>query len=284
MQRGGTRFRLAWRILLGAVPPLLLLLVWHIGAGGEGVVVPPIGKVVDVLSHPFAEPPNMDSLPLADSAMISLLRVSLGFGIALLSAIPLAIWVGRSRFARDLFTPIIEMGRPISPVAWMPLAIILLGFTSLGSLLYGRESWQHSLLDQLQLAIVGVIWWGAFFPIFLNSVHGVTTVKRLYIEAAMANGATRFRLLWHVILPAAMPSIMVGVRLGMGRALMVIVAAEFFPGTRAGLGYIITTSHQVAQYEYAFASVVVVGLIGLTVNMLLQLLENRVSRWQVKER
>ncbi len=272
------------RILLGATPPMLLLLLWYLGARGEGVVIPSIGKVADVLVHPFEEPPNLDSLPLAQSALISLLRVVLGFGLALLTAVPLGILVGRSRLASDFFSPIVELGRPISPVAWMPLAIILLGFSSLGTVLYGKASWQHDLLDQIQLAIVAVIWWGAFFPIYLNTVHGVSTVRRLYIEAALANGALGFNLLRHAVLPAALPSIMVGIRLGMGRALMVIVAAEFFPGTRAGLGYFITSSHQVAQYEYAFASIVVIGLIGLFINTILQALENRVSRWQVKER
>ena len=276
--------RLAWRIGLGLLPPLSLLLLWHLAARGEGTVLPPIRMVADVLAHPFQEPPNLDSLPLADSVMISLLRVALGFGAALLTAVPLGIWVGRSTFARALWMPVIEMGRPISPVAWMPLAIILLGFSSLGSVLYGPDAWKHGLLDQLQLAIVAIIWWGAFFPIFLNTVHGVTHVRRLYLEAALACGATRWRLLGLVILPAALPSMMVGVRLGMGRALMVIVAAEFFPGTRAGLGYFITTSYQVAQYEYAFASIVVIGGIGLVINLTLYTLENRVSRWQARER
>lgn len=273
----------ARRVVLGALPPALLLLLWHLAARGEGAVLPGIGAVAEVLAHPFREPPNLDSLALADSALISLLRVGLGFGVALITAIPLAVIVGRNRTARDLFLPIIEFGRPISPVAWMPLAIILLGFSSLGSVLYGRDAWRHDLLDQLQLAIVVVIWWGAFFPIFLNTLHGVAHVRRLYIEVALANGATRWQTLCRVILPAALPSTMVGIRLGMGRALMIIVAAEFFPGTRAGLGYFITSSHQVAQYEYAFASILVIGAIGLVVNLGLFALENRVSRWQTRD-
>ena len=272
------------RVLLGSIPVLLLLLLWVLAARGEGAVVPSIGRVLEVLSHPLAEPPNLDSLPLAQSALISLCRVAAGFGLALATAIPLGVLAGRSAIARHAITPIVEIARPISPVAWIPLAIILCGFASVATVLFGREAWRHDLLDQLQLAIIAVIWYGAFFPIFLNTVHGVANLRRLHIEIALANGASPGQVLWHVILPASLPAMMVGIRLGMGRALMVIVAAEFFPGTRAGLGYFITTSHQVAQYEYAFASIVGVGAIGLLVNLVLQRIENRVSRWQAKER
>jgi NitT/TauT family transport system permease protein len=275
---------LARQILLGAIPPLLLLLMWHLAASGEGVVIPSIGQVADVLAHPFREPPNLDSLPLLDSLWISVLRVVLGFGLALVTAVPLGVWIARSRIARDLFVPTVELGRPISPVAWMPVAIILLGFTSLGSVLYGTSAWKHPWLDQLQLAIIAIIWWAAFFPILLNTMHGVSAVRQLHVEVAQANGAGRWQILRHVILPSALPTMMVGIRLGMGRALMVIVAAEFFPGTRAGLGYLITTSHQVAQYEYAFASIVVIAIVGLIVNLALYAIEQKTSHWQAKER
>ena len=76
-------------ILLGVIPPALLLLIWHIGSSGDRVVVPSIREVADVLAHPFTEPPNLDSLPLADSLVVSLLRVALGFGAALATALPL---------------------------------------------------------------------------------------------------------------------------------------------------------------------------------------------------
>ncbi|MBN2492577.1 MAG: ABC transporter permease [Planctomycetes bacterium] len=272
------------RVGLGAIPFVLLLAVWHLASRSAGTLLPAIGEVGEVLAHPFREPPNLDSLPLATSALVSLLRVAFGFGAALVTAVPLGILVGCRHTARELFLPIVEMSRSISPVAWMPLTIILLGFSSLGSVLYGTRAWEYGLLDQVQLAIVAVIWWASFFPVFLNTMHGVAGVRRLFIEVALANGARRAALLRHVIVPAALPAIMVGIRLGVGRALMVIVAAEFFPGTRAGLGYFITTSHQVAQYEYALASVVVIGLVGLVVNLGLYAVESRVSHWQAKER
>ncbi len=272
------------KLVLGSILPVAVMLLWYHGTRNQGTVVPSIGSVLDVLMHPFRPPPNLDSLPLATSTLVSLLRVFCGFIIAVITAVPLGFLVGRVRLAREFFTPIIEMARPICPVAWLPLAIVLFGFTSLGTFLFGRDSWKHGIFDQLQVAMVAVIWWGAFFPIFVNTVHGVMNVRRLFVEVALTNGATRLQVARHVILPAALPSIISGIRIGMGTAWMVIVAAEFFPGTRAGLGYLITTSHQVAEYEYAFASIIVIGVVGIAMNAVLFKTEETVARWKTRER
>jgi ABC-type nitrate/sulfonate/bicarbonate transport system permease component len=132
--------------------------------------------------------------------------------------------------------------------------------------------------------MVAVICWGAFFPIFVNTVHGVTHVKALHLEVARTNGASRSQIFRHVVLPAAMPSIAAGLRIGMGTAWMVIVAAEFFPGTRSGVGYMITTSHEVTEYQYCFACIIVIGVLGLLINTGLAFFERRVGRWKAKER
>ena len=247
-------------------------------------MVPTIGETLEVLLHPLRVPPLLDSPSLLDCLLISLFRVLAGFAVALATAIPAGLLIARTGWVHHLLSPLVELARPISPVAWLPLAIILFAFDSLGTLLYGEESWRHTLLDQMQLAIIAIIWWGAFFPILLNTIHGARQVRRLHIEVALVNGAGRLDLLRQVVIPAALPAMLVGIRLGLGRAMMVIVAAEFFPGTRAGLGHLITTSHQEAEYQYAFASIIVIALLGLAFNHLLQLLERRVGGWQEKER
>jgi len=279
--RSGNGGRLLRAIALGAIPPLVVLAAWH---WSSGVVIPGVGEVVDVLAHPTREPPDLDSYSLGHSAMISLVRVLCGFGLAALTAVPLGILVGRVRIVREIFAPTIEMARPICPVAWLPVLIVVFGFTSVGSVLYGDEAWRHDVLGQLGLAMVAVTWWGAFFPIFVNTVHGVTQVKRLFVEVAVTNGAGPRQVFRHVVLPASMPAIVAGLRIGMGTSWMVIVAAEFFPGTKSGLGYMITTAHEVTEYQYAFASIVVIGALGLAINAFLAKLEGIVGRWQVRER
>ncbi len=271
-------------VLLGSILPILLLIVWQVWASYRSQIVPRPLDVWDVLIHPFAEPAHLDSLPLADSCGISILRVLIGYTIAALTAIPLGLLAGRIRVVRQIVIPFLELGRPICPIAWIPVAILVFGFESVGSAIWQNDSWQYPVFDQLQFAMIAVIWWGGFFPIFVNTVHGVEQVKQIYLEAAKMLRASRQRIFLQIVLPAAMPSIMTGLRVGLGISWMVIIAAEIFPGTRAGLGYMIATSHQVAEYQYTFAAIVVIAAIGLVSNKVLSILSNRVSGWQVMER
>lgn len=275
--------RLVVRVLLGAIVPVAILVVWHVASVGS-VVVPSIGAVLEVLAHPLREPPALDSTSLASGATISVLRVVCGFGLAAVTAIPIGLWVGRSRVAMDMLSPTMAAAMVISPIAWIPVAIIAFGLSSPATALYGDEHWRFGLLDQLRFAIVAVIWLGAFFPIALNAAGGAKRVREAHIEAARVLGATRGQVLAKVILPSAAPSIVTGLRVGGGIAWRVIIAAEIFPGTRGGLGYMIATAHEQASYEYAFASIIVIGAIGLVLDGLLRLAEHRVGRWQPKER
>jgi NitT/TauT family transport system permease protein len=268
-------------VALGSLPPLLILLLWV--SSTDSTQVPTMGEVWDVLSRPFDEP-RIDSRSLAYSTLVSFLRVLLGFTLAAVTAIPLGILVARVGAVRETFSPIIEMARPICPVAWLPLFIVIFGDLSLGSLAYGDEAWRHDPFDQLAVAMVVVIWWGAFFPIFVNTVHGVKNVKTLFLEVARVCGASRWVTLGRVVLPAALPAIVAGLRIGVGTAWLVIVAAEFYPGTRAGLSYMMTEAESVGKPQYIFASIIVIGAIGFTINALLRGLEDRVSCWQAKER
>jgi len=278
-----TNQRLLIRVLLGAVVPLAILVIWHLASAGS-VVVPSIGAVLDVLVHPLREPPTLDATSLASGALISVLRVLCGFGLAALTAVPIGVWVGRSETARHLLAPTMAAAMVISPIAWIPVAIIAFGLSSPATAVYGDEAWRYGMLDQVRFAIVAVIWLGAFFPIAINAAAGAGGVRDAHIEAARVLGANRRQVLTKIILPGAAPAIVTGLRVGGGIAWRVIIAAEIFPGTRGGLGYMIATAHEQASYEYAFASIIVIGAIGLALDSTLRLAAHRVSRWQPKER
>jgi len=267
----------------GAILPVAILCGWHFASAGS-VVVPSIGSVVEVLVHPFREPPDLDATSLAHGAVVSLLRVLCGFGLAAATAVPIGLLVGRCRAAMDVLSPTIAGAMVISPIAWIPVAIIAFGLSSPATAVYGDAAWQHGLLDELRFAIVAVIWLGAFFPIVLSTAAGAGGVRDAHVEAAHALGADRRQILTKVVLPSAAPSIVTGLRVGGGIAWRVIIAAEIFPGTRGGLGYMITTAHEQASYEYAFASIVVICGIGLALDGMLRLADARVSRWRPKER
>ena len=270
------------KVALGAVLPAAILLVWHFASAGS-VVVPSIAAVADVLAHPFREPPNLDATSLARGIRASVLRVLCGFALAAVTAVPIGLLMGRSPAAMDALSPTIAATMVVSPIAWMPVAIIVFGLSSPATAIYGDGAWRHAALDQLRFAIVFVVWFGAFIPIVINTASGARNVRESHIEAARVLGAGRAQLLRKVILPGAGAAIMTGLRLGGGIAWRVIIVAEIFPGTRGGLGYMITTAHEQAAYEYAFAAVIVICAIGLVLDGMLRLGEARVARWRPKE-
>ncbi|MBN1420163.1 MAG: ABC transporter permease subunit [Planctomycetes bacterium] len=268
---------------LGVIIPAAVVVVWH-AASLHSVIVPSIGRVADVLIHPFREPATLDATSLADGAAISILRVVCGFGIAALTAIPIGILVGRSRLVMDALSPTIASSMVVSPIAWMPIAILVFGLSSPASWIAGDDAWRYARLDQLRLAVIAVIALGAFFPIVLNTAAGVQGAREAHAEAARVLGASRRQVLTKVVIPSAIPSILTGLRIGGGIAWRVIIAAEIFPGTRGGLGYMIATAHQQASYEYAFAAIIVIAAIGLVLDGSLRLAAGRAGRWQAAQR
>lgn len=272
------------QIILGAVLPVAILVGWHVAALRGSAVVPPIGKVVGVLAQPFAEPETLDSAPLGIGVIVSVLRVGIGFALAAATAIPIGLLLGRLQAVRDLLNPLISAVMVISPIAWMPVAIIAFGFASVGTVLYGEEAWRADILEQLTLAVIVVVWLGAFFPIALNTAAGARGVREAHVEAVRMLGAGRVQLLTKVVLPSAAPAMMTGLRVGVGIAWRVMVAAEFFPGTRSGLGHVIITAKDQTEYHYLYAAILVICAIGLVLDGLLRLAHLGVSRWQRKER
>jgi len=160
--------------------------------------------------------------------------------------------------------PLIQLLRPIPPIAWIPLALawFKIGFAS----------------------IVFIIFIGALFPILLNTIDGVKRVNKTWIEASIMFGANELQTLRKVILPASLPTIWTGLRVGFGIAWMSVVAAEMLPGTSSGLGYLIIYSYNFGQLQVTVAGMVVIGLIGLSVDTLLRSIEKRRFAWQGLER
>lgn len=271
------------KLVLGAMLPMALLAFWHAASMGS-VLVPSIGSVARVLAHPMREPPGLDAIPLGRSALISLIRIAAGYGFAVLTAIPLGIWVGRSRTANEIFSPFLSSAMVISPVAWLPVTILIFGLSSPATMLYGAEAWRYGMLDQVRFAVVAVIWMGAFFPIFLNAAAGSRGVRESHLEAVRVLGGRRMQILSKVILPASAPALLTGLRIGGGIAWRALIAAEIFPGTRGGLGYTIAVAQSQAVYEYVFACILIIGAIGLLLDGLLKLAAWPVSHWQPRER
>jgi NitT/TauT family transport system permease protein len=191
----------------------------------------------------------------------SLMRVGIGFGIAVLIAIPLGLWMGRVHGAFVTLNPLFQILRPISPIAWIPIAILWFGV--------GNAS------------PIYLIFIASVFPMIVQTTAGVHTIEKRFLRAAENFGVPRGKLFLQVIFPATLPQIIVGMRIGLGVAWLVVVAAEMI-ALRSGLGYMIIDSRNAGnRYDLVVAGMIIIGLIGLALDGIMRLLENmKIVRWR----
>ena len=184
----------------------------------------------------------------------SLARVGAGFFLAVAIAVPLGLWMGRVHGAFATLNPLFQILRPISPIAWIPIAILWFGV--------GNAS------------PIYLIFISSVFPMIVQTTVGVHTIEKRYLRAAENFGVSRARLFRQVVLPAVLPQIVVGMRIGLGVAWLVVVAAEMI-ALRSGLGYMIIDSRNAGnRYDLVIAGMIIIGLIGLALDGLMRLLEN----------
>ena len=191
----------------------------------------------------------------------SLFRVAAGFGIAVLFAIPLGLWMGWVHGAFVTLNPLFQILRPISPIAWIPIAILWFGV--------GNAS------------PIYLIFIASVFPMIVQTTVGVHTIEKRYLRAAENFGVPRRKLFLQVVFPATLPQIITGMRIGLGVAWLVVVAAEMI-ALRSGLGYMIIDSRNAGnRYDLVIAGMIIIGLIGLALDGIMRLLEGmKIVRWR----
>ncbi len=183
----------------------------------------------------------------------SLFRVTWGFGLAVLVGVPFGLFLGWFRMAYQAFNPLIQVLRPISPIAWIPLAILWFGVSD--------------------AAPVFLIFLASVFPITVSATAAVQNLQPVYLRAARNFGLSRSQLFGRVILPATLPQILIGVRIALGVAWLVVVAAEMI-AVNSGLGYLIIDARNAGKrYDLVVAGMLVIGLIGLVLDVLIRQLE-----------
>jgi len=191
----------------------------------------------------------------------SLLRVGTGFALAVAFAVPLGLWMGWVKGAFATLNPLFQILRPISPIAWIPIAILWFGVGD-ASPIY-------------------LIFISSVFPMIVQTTEGVHTIEGRYLRAAENFGVSRYTLFSQVVIPAVLPQIIVGMRIGLGVAWLVVVAAEMI-ALRSGLGYLIIDSRNAGnRYDLVIAGMIIIGLIGLMLDGVMRLLEGLKSvRWR----
>jgi NitT/TauT family transport system permease protein len=190
----------------------------------------------------------------------SLMRVFVGFGLAVCFALPLGLWMGWVSGAYRTLNPLFQILRPISPIAWIPIAILWFGV--------GNAS------------PIYLIFISSVFPMIVQTTVGVHTIEKRYLRAAENFGVSRGTLFRQVVIPAVLPQVLVGMRIGLGVAWLVVVAAEMI-ALHSGLGYMIMDSRNAGnRYDLVIAGMIIIGLIGLSLDTIMRLLEGvRWIRW-----
>lgn len=230
------------------------VLVWHAAAWwiGNPVLLP---SPVDTFRALIALLANGD---VTSNALASFRRLAISFVGACVLGIPLGLVMGINRTVFALFDPLIEVLRPISGIAWIPLGMFILGVG-----------------EALPSAIM---FYGAFFPMVINTIVGVRSVEPRLIQAAAVLGLGRLHTVLHVILPASLPNMLVGLRLGAGAAWTAMVAAELI-GAPSGLGFAVEWYRQLLMTPSVLAFVFIIGLFGYLFDRLLRALQSVLTPW-----
>ena len=204
-------------------------------------------RLIDLWQHPFA------GSTLWEHMASSLHRYALGFGLAALIGVPLGLLMGWFRWLDDVVTPLFDSLRFIAPVAWVPFAALWFGTGIGGPML--------------------IIFAGAFPPCLINAYRGARGVDIRYLEAASMLGVGNLKTITEVLFPAAVPSIIAGLRIGAGLGWMSLVGAELIAAS-SGMGYLIVKGQSSIATDIVMAGMVAIGAVGVVIDILLRRLES----------
>ncbi|MFT6387200.1 MAG: NitT/TauT family transport system permease protein [Cellvibrionaceae bacterium] len=195
--------------------------------------------------------------------LVSLRRIFFAYSLAVILGITVGLLVGRSKTIRAAVLPYIEIIRPIPAVAWIPLAILM---------------WPTE-----ESSIIYITFLGALFPIILNTVHGVEQTPEVLVRAALSLGAKKMQIFYHVVLPAALPSIAAGLAIGMGVSWFSLLAGEIISG-QYGIGYFTWNAYSLINYPDIVVGMLVIGCLGSLSTYLIRLAMKPALRWKEKQR
>lgn len=194
---------------------------------------------------------------------VSMQRIATGYFMAVVMGIALGLAVGRSRLAKDFIVPYIEILRPIPAVAWIPLAILM---------------WPTE-----ESSIIYITFLGALFPIILNTAHGAEQTPEVLVRAAQCLGASRASIFWHVVIPAALPSITAGLAIGMGVSWFSLLAGEIISG-QYGIGYFTWDAYSLINYPDIVVGMLVIGALGTLSTYAVKMATSPLLAWQRRSR
>ncbi|MDR0887894.1 MAG: ABC transporter permease [Candidatus Methanoplasma sp.] len=220
----------------------LIVVWWFLSTVIDRAMVPTPGATWNALVDLFANGDQLTGLSAWTFIRSSFTTFLKGFIIAFAIAFPLGLVLGYSSLLREFANPVIEVLRPIAPVAWAPVLIMLMGYT------YGPMM---------------VVFVGIFFPLLTNVIFGVRKLDPNWTDAAKTLGATPLQIFYKIVIPASIPYLMNGVKIGLGIGWMCIVSAELYASPVGGLGFYITTQAGNGYWPGVFAGIFIIGILGI---------------------
>ena len=260
---------MARRLALAVLLPLALLALWATAVQQRWVVegiVPSPAQVARSWYQWIVGGPTRSLSPYSGTWLANVVysgrRVLEGFVLAAAVGIPLGLFIGWNRLVARLVDPSVQLLRPVPITAWLPFAIAVFG-----------------IYDASALFLIGL---GAFYPIVVNTTHGVRDTNLLLLRAARMLGAGEAAILTKVVFRSALPSIFTGLRLGIGIAWTAVIVAEMI-AVKSGLGYVLWDAYYVGRMDICVATMFSVGLLGFLSDRALQLLARVILRWRTLE-
>ena len=255
------------QILLAVILPVVVIAIWQwAGKGGSlfGGVLPTPDRVWQAWKvWAFGSSSGLSLNPYSGTWLANLLfsaeRVGKGFFAAILVAVPVGLAIGWNRIASGTLDPTVQLLRPIPITAWLPFSIAVFGIRDMGA--------------------VFLIALGAFYPIVVNTAQGARDIERNLVRAAMMMGAGKWTVLRRVVLPASLPSIFTGLRIGLGIAWTAVIVAEMV-AVKSGLGYVLWDAYYVGRMDVVIADMATIGLLGLISDRVILGIEKWVLAWR----
>jgi len=254
------------QLMLGLVVPTAVVALWQVMGnmpGMAGILPTPLKVLEGWQSWIFAKP-GMGLNPYLGSWLANVeyssMRVAQGFALAALIGVPLGLLIGWSKFISQMLDPMIQSLRPIPITAWLPFSIAVFGIRDIGSIF--------------------LIFLGGFYAIVVNTTQGARDVDRNLVRAALMMGASRTQLLMRVVLPAAMPSIFTGLRIGLGISWTAVIVSEMV-AVKSGLGYVLWDAYYVGRMDIVLADMVSIGAMGYISDRIIVFIERKMLEWRI---
>lgn len=270
------------KFCMGLIVPILFILVWMFASNkiDNPIIIPHISSVLKNFGHAMDNFIGLGSIP--KNIVVSLVRVLSGYIVGVLIALPLGVLMGYKKRINELFSNFINVFRPVPPIAWVPLVLAWFGVTSVSTMFGISGGPLQAYLNNFKFSMMFIIALGTFFPIVTNTTFAVSSVPKTLVESAKVLGAKEKHIFFKILIPAAAPTIINGLRTGLGIAWACLIAAEMLPGSLSGVGYLITHAYELGRTDLVVTGMICIGAIGALLDGIFRLIEHKYFSWQGK--